>query len=69
TYDTSSSTSFNQFINAQSQAWWPEGSDPGGANAGNPPNHVEPSGEGERRDHLPSFGTIIPPQSNIKNMT
>ncbi|KAG6236700.1 hypothetical protein E4U23_000229 [Claviceps purpurea] len=29
------------------QAWWPEGSDPGGANAGNPPNHVEPSGEGE----------------------
>ncbi|KAG6310885.1 hypothetical protein E4U22_003037 [Claviceps purpurea] len=44
----------NQFINAQSQtqtphnqAWWPEGSDPGGANAGGPPNDVEPSGEGE----------------------
>ncbi|KAG6218728.1 hypothetical protein E4U34_003974 [Claviceps purpurea] len=30
------------------QAWWPEGSDPGGANASGPPNHVEPSGEGER---------------------
>ncbi|KAG6291652.1 hypothetical protein E4U45_007123 [Claviceps purpurea] len=30
------------------QAWWPEGSDPGGANVGVPPNQVESSGEGER---------------------
>ncbi|KAG6128492.1 hypothetical protein E4U12_005185 [Claviceps purpurea] len=34
------------------QAWWPEGSDPGGANAGGPPNDVEPSGEGERCERL-----------------
>ncbi|KAG6260051.1 hypothetical protein E4U47_000740 [Claviceps purpurea] len=27
------------------QAWWPEGSDPGGANAGDLPNQVESSGE------------------------
>ncbi|KAG6235122.1 hypothetical protein E4U23_000818 [Claviceps purpurea] len=32
--------------NQASQAWWPEGSDPGGANAGDQvPNHVEPSGD------------------------
>ncbi|CCE32012.1 hypothetical protein E4U35_007003 [Claviceps purpurea] len=34
--------------NQASQAWWPEGSDPGGANVGVPPNQVESSGEGER---------------------
>ncbi|KAG6215692.1 hypothetical protein E4U34_005520 [Claviceps purpurea] len=52
----------NQFINAQSQtqhnqAWWPEGSDPGGANAGGPPNDVEPSGEGERLSRKRSSST------------
>ncbi|CCE31998.1 uncharacterized protein CPUR_05856 [Claviceps purpurea 20.1] len=41
-----------------SQAWWPEGSDPGGANAGDQvPNHVEPSGEGERLSRKRSSST------------
>ncbi|KAG6154992.1 hypothetical protein E4U24_002658 [Claviceps purpurea] len=39
------------------QAWWPEGSDPGGANAGIPPNDVEPSGEGERLSRKRSLST------------
>ncbi|KAG6260268.1 hypothetical protein E4U47_000585 [Claviceps purpurea] len=40
------------------QAWWPEGSDPGGANAGDQvPNHVEPSGEGERLSRKRSLST------------
>ncbi|KAG6217837.1 hypothetical protein E4U34_004428 [Claviceps purpurea] len=30
------------------QAWWPEGSDPAGANVGVAPNQVESSSEGER---------------------
>ncbi|KAG6215691.1 hypothetical protein E4U34_005519 [Claviceps purpurea] len=53
----------NRFI-AQSQtqtphnqAWRPEGSDPGGANAGDPSNHVEPSGEGERLSRKRSSST------------
>ncbi|KAG6129672.1 hypothetical protein E4U38_004966 [Claviceps purpurea] len=44
--------------NQASQAWWPEGSDPGGANAGDQvPNHVEPSGEGERLSRKRSSST------------
>ncbi|KAG6148013.1 hypothetical protein E4U11_000696 [Claviceps purpurea] len=39
------------------QAWWPEGSDPGGANAGIPPNQVESSGEGERLSRKRSSST------------
>ncbi|KAG6235006.1 hypothetical protein E4U23_000871 [Claviceps purpurea] len=40
------------------QAWWPEGSDPGGANAGDQvPNHVESSGEGERLSRKRSLST------------